>query len=70
MTEITGAAEYVEYVVRDIERLEGGTLVGDVSSQVVMVLRLKGLWGGFGDEAEELEGGGRKLSVGFPGLWR
>lgn len=49
MMDMAGAAEYVEYVIRDLERLElDGTLANDGSSDIGMVLRMKGLWSGFG----------------------
>lgn len=59
MMEMAGAAEYVEYVVRDLERLElEGTLAGDGSSDISMLLKMKGLWSGFSnEEVEEQEGG-------------
>lgn len=67
MMEMAGAAEYVEYVVRDLERLElEGTLAGDGSSDIGMVLRMKGLWSGFGDDDEEekQEGAGEWVESG------
>lgn len=49
MMDMAGAAEYVEFVIRDLERLElDGTLANDGSSDIGMVLRMKGLWSGFG----------------------
>lgn len=45
MMEMAGAGEYVERVLEDMERMqEEGTLAGDGSSDIGMVLRMKGLW--------------------------
>lgn len=53
MMEMAGAAEYVEDVLEDVERmLQEGTLAGDGSSDVGMILRMKGLWGGCGEVME------------------
>lgn len=56
MMEMAGAGEYVERVLEDMERMEEeGTLAGDGSSDIGMVLRIKGLWGG---SAEMVDGSG------------
>lgn len=53
MMEMAGAAEYVEDVLEDMERmLEEGTLAGDGSSDIGMILRMKGLWEGCGEIVE------------------
>lgn len=53
MMEMAGAAEYVESVIDDLERMEEyGTLAGNGSSDIGMVLRIKGLWGWAGDERQ------------------
>lgn len=58
LMDMAGAAEYVEFVIRDLERLElDGTLANDDSSDIGMVLRMKGLWSGFGLVDGEQEGG-------------
>lgn len=47
MMEMAGAAEYVESVLYDLERMEEeGTLMGDGSSDIGIVLRMRGLLGG------------------------
>lgn len=69
MMEMAGAAEYVELVMRDLEGLEReGTLAGDGSTDIGMVLRMKGLWSGFGTEDEEEEPGKGWNAIVIPGL--
>lgn len=44
MLEMSGAAEYVERLVRDTERLlERGVLAGDGSSNFALIMRIRGL---------------------------
>lgn len=53
MMEMAGAGEYVDNVLEDMERmLEEGTLAGDGSSDIGMILRMKGLWEGCGETVE------------------
>lgn len=66
MMEMAGVAEYVDYVVRDLARLDlEGALAGDESSDIGIVLRMKGFWSWFSDlEDEEQEGGGEWVESG------
>lgn len=55
MMEMAGAAEYVDKVLDDMERMqEEGTLAENGSSDISLLLRMKGLgcWEGYGEEAQ------------------
>lgn len=55
MMEMAGAAEYVDAVLDDMERMqEEGTLAENGSSDIGMLLRMKGLgcWEGYGEQAQ------------------
>lgn len=54
MMEMAGAAEYVESVIEDLDRMEEhGTLAANGSSDLGMLLRIKGLCGWSGDLGDE-----------------
>lgn len=56
MMDLAGAAEYVEYLIDELERMElQGTLATNGSSDISILLRMKGLWGWDGDKAEGQE---------------
>lgn len=66
MMEMAGAADFVESVIDDLERMEDeGTLAGDGSSDLGMLLRIKGLWDGQEDQEveENFVGAGKGLVV-------